>query len=71
VGDKPPKSAVPTAQTYIYQLRRRFEPWLPSNTVENVLATCGTGYMLRIDTDELDVNRFLRLAKRAHRACLR
>jgi DNA-binding SARP family transcriptional activator len=67
-GDKPPKSAVPTAQTYIYQLRRQFEPWLPSNTVEHVLATCGTGYMLRIDPDQLDVNAFLRLAKQGRTA---
>lgn len=67
-GDNPPKSAVPTAQTYIYQLRRRFEPLLPDNTVEQVLATCGTGYRLRVDPDGLDLEVFLRLAKQGRTA---
>ena len=63
-GDKPPKSAAPTAQTYIYQLRRQFEPWLPVNTVEQVLATCGNGYVLRVAPDQLDLESFLGLAKK-------
>jgi len=67
-GDKPPKSAVPTAQTYIYQLRRQFEPWVPENTVEQVLATCGTGYMLRVDPDQLDLGAFTRLAAQGRAA---
>ncbi|WP_330329095.1 AfsR/SARP family transcriptional regulator [Streptomyces sp. NBC_00536] len=67
-GDKPPKSAVPTAQTYIYQLRRQFEPWVPEGTVEHVLATCGTGYMLRVDPEQLDLGAFLRLAKQGQTA---
>ncbi|MEU5979148.1 AfsR/SARP family transcriptional regulator [Streptomyces sp. NPDC047315] len=67
-GDKPPKSAVPTAQTYIYQLRRQFEPWVAKDRVEDVLATCGAGYMLRVAPDRLDLAAFLRLTKHGRTA---
>ncbi|MBT2206893.1 MULTISPECIES: AfsR/SARP family transcriptional regulator [Actinomadura] len=67
-GDKPPKSAVPTAQTYIYQLRRQFEPWLPADTVEQVLGTYGTGYILRVNPDQLDLEAFLKLAEQGRTA---
>ncbi|PAZ09990.1 hypothetical protein CLM62_43455 [Streptomyces sp. SA15] len=62
-GDKPPKSAVPTAQTYIYQLRRQFEPWLPNGRGEQVLATCGTGYVLQLEPGQLDQDAFVRLSE--------
>ncbi|MEU4656549.1 AfsR/SARP family transcriptional regulator [Streptomyces sp. NPDC023723] len=67
-GDKPPKSAVPTAQTYIYQLRRQFEPWVPADMVEQTLATCGTGYILRVNPDQLDLTAFLQLARQGRTA---
>lgn len=61
-GDKPPKSAVPTAQTYIYQLRRQFEPGVADDAPEQVLATSGAGYILRVAPDQLDLEAFLRLS---------
>ncbi|QDY06413.1 AfsR/SARP family transcriptional regulator [Micromonospora sp. HM134] len=61
-GDKPPKSAVPTAQTYIYQLRRQFQPGVPDDTPEQLLATSGAGYILRVAPDQLDLEAFLRLS---------
>ena len=67
-GDNPPKSAVPTAQTYIYQLRRQFVQWLPDTAVGQLLATCGTGYMLRVHPDQLDLAAFLRLATQGRSA---
>lgn len=66
-GDRPPKSAVPTAQTYIYQLRRQFEPWLPDGRAEQVLATCGTGYVLQLEPGQLDQDAFLRLSEQGRR----
>ncbi|MEU4117720.1 AfsR/SARP family transcriptional regulator [Kitasatospora sp. NPDC028055] len=67
-GDKPPKSAVPTAQTYIYQLRRQFEPWLPNGKAEQALATCGTGYVLQLNPGQLDLEAYVRLAEQGRLA---
>jgi SARP family transcriptional regulator, regulator of embCAB operon len=67
-GDNPPKSAVTTAQTYIYQLRRHFEPLLPDTEAEQLLVTYGTGYMLRVHPDQFDLEAFLRLAGQGHSA---
>ncbi|MBO3749330.1 AfsR/SARP family transcriptional regulator [Streptosporangiaceae bacterium NEAU-GS5] len=62
-GDNPPKSAVTTAQTYIYQMRRHFEQWLPGTAADDILTTHGTGYILQVTPGQLDLEAFLLLAK--------
>jgi SARP family transcriptional regulator, regulator of embCAB operon len=49
-GDRPPRSAVTTAQTYVYQLRKDFDAdWIH---------TLPSGYVLRSGADDLDANVF-------------
>ena len=54
-GDDPPETAVTTVQVYVSRLRKV----LPAD----VLVTRSPGYLLRIDPDELDLDRFERLRK--------
>ncbi|MGK5550296.1 AfsR/SARP family transcriptional regulator [Actinomadura kijaniata] len=61
-SDAPPRSAVPTAQTYIYQMRKLFERELPAHG-RNILETVHPGYILNVTEDQLDVARFTRLAR--------
>src|SRR5437660_1330384 len=57
---KPPASAVNVLQTYVWHLRRV----LPAG----VLETRPTGYVLRLEPDQLDLHRFERLLDEAGRA---
>jgi DNA-binding SARP family transcriptional activator len=62
-GERPPRSAVNTAQTYIYQLRRMFQR-MSANTDDGVaIVTSAPGYRLRVRQDQWDVDRFLRLSE--------
>ncbi|MGN9841683.1 AfsR/SARP family transcriptional regulator [Nonomuraea sp. H19] len=60
-GDNPPKSALTTIQTYIYQLRRFFdqEHSLPSG--EEILLTRPPGYLISVPEERVDVFTFRRL----------
>jgi SARP family transcriptional regulator, regulator of embCAB operon len=55
-GDNPPRTAVTTAQTYIYQLRKKYR----SPEGEFIL-TKAPGYLLRLDEEQLDAQEFERL----------
>jgi DNA-binding SARP family transcriptional activator len=57
-GPGAPDTAAKMIQNNVSQLRRLLEP-------EQVLVTRARGYELRIDPDQLDANRFARLAKEA------
>jgi predicted ATPase/DNA-binding SARP family transcriptional activator len=59
-GSEPPRSAVSSLQVYVHGLRRA----LGAERIE----THGTGYLLRLDQDELDLTRFERLVERAAEA---
>lgn len=62
-GDDPPSSAVPTAQSYIYQLRKLItRDGLAEPGVE-LLVTKQTGYLLRLGPEQLDADVFQRLAR--------
>jgi DNA-binding SARP family transcriptional activator len=54
-GGNPPVSALATLQTYIYQLRRVLAEVSPRR---EILKTRPLGYMISIEHDELDWNRF-------------
>jgi SARP family transcriptional regulator, regulator of embCAB operon len=62
-GDKPPRSAVTTLQTYVYHARRMFvrEKLLPPE--RDLLVTRPPGYLVDVGEDEVDVSIFTRLAK--------
>jgi DNA-binding SARP family transcriptional activator len=57
-GEDPPRSAVTTAQTYIYQLRKTFRRILGEAGAEELLATRAPGYVLRVGPGELDAAVF-------------
>ncbi|QIS10057.1 AfsR/SARP family transcriptional regulator [Nocardia arthritidis] len=59
-GDKPPRSAITTTQTYIYQLRKFFahEFGMAGN---EILATKDPGYVMHLGDQQVDVRQFMRL----------
>ena len=64
-GEKPPKSAITTAQTYIYQLRKRFPPPGSEESARGLLSTLAPGYLLRVEDAEVDAFVFSQLLDRA------
>jgi DNA-binding SARP family transcriptional activator len=58
-GERPPATATKVVQTYVSQLRRVLGP--------GVIATRPPGYMLRVQEDALDAERFRRLTAEARR----
>lgn len=67
-GGNPPKSAVTTIQTHIYQLRRFFdhEAGLPSG--DELIVTRPPGYLVSVPEESVDVFVFRRLVQEG-RAC--
>ena len=59
-GDRAPENAAKSVQQYVSRLRKRLG-------VDRLVTTPG-GYVLRIELDELDCNRFERLAAEGRRA---
>jgi DNA-binding SARP family transcriptional activator/class 3 adenylate cyclase len=59
-GDDPPKTAATSLQNFVSQLRKALGA--------DALVTQAPGYLLRIEPDELDVNRFTRLVSEASSA---
>lgn len=66
-GDRPPRSARTTLQTYILQLRKLIEG-ASSGDAKEVLVTRFGGYLLDIAPECVDVNEFVRLAQAGHNA---
>jgi DNA-binding SARP family transcriptional activator len=62
-GSRPPRSAVTTAQTYIYQLRKFFEREMLATHGEELLETRSPGYLLRLNEEQVDAVRFEQLAR--------
>jgi DNA-binding SARP family transcriptional activator len=70
-GMNPPRSALTTLQTYIMQLRRRIEAALSTTSAggaKEVLVTRYGGYMLELTPEDVDVQRYERLAVAGTRA---
>jgi YVTN family beta-propeller protein len=63
-ADSPPASARDTIKVYVGRLRKIFA----QNGSREVLLTRGGGYLLQIEPDQLDLNRFVRLAASGSRA---
>ncbi|MGQ0777930.1 MAG: BTAD domain-containing putative transcriptional regulator [Pseudonocardiales bacterium] len=61
-GEVPPAKATGALQVYISNLRRVLEPARRSGTSPRVLVTRAPGYLLRVETDCVDVARFEGLA---------
>src|SRR6059058_4458847 len=59
-GDQPPETAVQSLQVYVSRLRKL----LPRET----LLTRAPGYLLEVDSDELDLQRFERLLAQGREA---
>src|SRR5262245_51539856 len=59
-GDRPPESAVKSVQTYVSQLRKLLPP--------GTLVTRAPGYLLEVEPDAIDVDRFERLRAEARGA---
>src|SRR5213082_2399610 len=58
-GEQPPRTAATSLQNFVSQLRKLLGP--------DLLVTRSPGYLLRVDPDALDLDRFTRLVERARR----
>lgn len=56
-GERPPKTAEHVVRVYVSQLRKALEP-NRSGEAPQLLVTHGSGYVLRVDPDLVDVDRF-------------
>jgi DNA-binding SARP family transcriptional activator len=63
-GETPPLSAVGTAQTYIYQLRKILDPRGEHTARGEWLVTKPPGYMMRASLDQLDATAFEALTQK-------
>jgi SARP family transcriptional regulator, regulator of embCAB operon len=53
-GEDPPRSAVTTTQTYIYQLRKSLDEDGSAPSENDLLLTKPPGYILRVEKDQID-----------------
>ena len=69
-GESPPASALRTLQAYVSRLRKALSDGNggPSGSNGGVLLTEGRGYLLRIASGELDLDRFSDIAERGRDA---
>ncbi|MHB9757749.1 AfsR/SARP family transcriptional regulator [Streptomyces sp. BYX5S] len=74
-GERPPRSARTTLQTYVLQVRdlitaalERDPQGAPPRTAKDILVTAPGGYMLHTAGGTIDVHEFERLAGRGYRA---
>ncbi|MCM3921332.1 AfsR/SARP family transcriptional regulator [Frankia sp. AiPs1] len=67
-GERPPRSALTTIQTYIYHLRRLIERESLAEAGGDILVTKNPGYLLRVRPEQIDLQNFwmLRQRGRAH-----
>ncbi len=64
-ANKAPRSATSTLQTYVLHLRNLIRDALPpdqEDLVREILVTRHAGYMLQVDPESVDANRYERLA---------
>src|SRR3954447_10055915 len=58
---EPPETAANTLQVYVGKLRKALEPERSPGAPGELLVTRAPGYVLRVEPDELDADRFERL----------
>lgn len=66
-GEKPPRSAMTTLQTYIYHVRKMFARELGSGDDRPTIVTHPSGYLIQVDEESLDVTAFERLVQEGRR----
>jgi DNA-binding SARP family transcriptional activator len=64
----PPATAANTLQVYVGRLRKALEPERPPGAPSELLMTRAPGYMMRVEPDELDADRFERLLSEGRNA---
>jgi DNA-binding SARP family transcriptional activator len=64
-GDSPPRSAVATTQTYIYQIRKLLAQHSDERTANQTMRTAPPGYLLNVGPEQLDSWEFDRIVGRA------
>jgi DNA-binding SARP family transcriptional activator len=64
-GDCPPRSAVATTQTYIYQIRKLLARHSDVRMANQTIRTAPPGYILSVGPDQLDSWEFDRVVQRA------
>lgn len=64
-GAQPPATATTALQGYVSVLRKRLEPNRSRGEAANILVTHPPGYVLAIDSDRVDTERFRRLVGEA------
>ncbi|MFF3752523.1 BTAD domain-containing putative transcriptional regulator [Streptomyces sp. NPDC002018] len=64
-GERPPRSAVTTLQTYVYHARRMFVNERLGDPDRPLIVTCPPGYAIQVDDDGVDVQVFERLVNHA------
>lgn len=67
----PPRSGIPTLQTYILKLRRKLSQALPkaeSMSSKDVLVTRRAGYLLDVEPDDVDAVKYDRLSETGRQA---
>jgi DNA-binding SARP family transcriptional activator len=66
-GSEIPRSAAACVHTYVAGLRRSLEPERSRRDSGDILVSTGGGYVLHIEPENVDVERFLRLHAQARR----
>jgi predicted ATPase/DNA-binding SARP family transcriptional activator len=67
-GEAPPETAMKMVHMYVSELRKLLEPDSMAEGAWHVLVTRASGYMLRIEPDQLDAHRFARLIEEGRAA---
>lgn len=65
-GGDPPRSAIGSLQAYVSNLRRVLEPDRPAREPARILRSDSAGYTLDVELDDIDAQRFERLAAEGH-----
>jgi WD40 repeat protein/DNA-binding SARP family transcriptional activator len=66
-GEQPPRTAEKTLGSYVSRLRRALEPGRPAGSTSDLIATRGGGYLLDVESREVDALRFEQLAEEGRR----
>jgi eukaryotic-like serine/threonine-protein kinase len=67
-GERPPRTAAKALQGHVSTLRKLLEPDRGPSVDGRVILTRGSGYELRLESDQLDLGRFERLREEGRRA---
>ena len=67
-GDEPPKAAAASLRVFVSELRKILEPGRRQRGSDQVLLTRPPGYMVRLDRNQFDLERFEQLFEAGRRA---